>query len=67
MAVDDTALPHPETSDKYGDWRASFSGSSTTGLVCRMCHALVAHTGSHPQQHLAWHERLEARPEEASR
>jgi hypothetical protein len=48
---------------KYGDWRDAFSGSSSSGLICRECHALVAWRKDHPRQHLAWHQRLASRGE----
>ncbi|MBS2938973.1 hypothetical protein KDN32_14635 [Nocardioides sp. J2M5] len=59
--MDDDATREPRPVGRYGDWRDAFSGSSTAGLVCRECHALVAHRGDHPQQHLAWHQRMAER------
>jgi hypothetical protein len=44
-------------SDRFDHCRA--------GLVCKICHATVPNMGSHPEEHLEWHQRLDGRTSES--
>lgn len=43
------------------DWMAGFDDSSSSGLVCLTCHALVPRMASHTAGHRKWHEAADER------